>query len=46
VGKAGPNRLAIGLVAGRSLGAGAYSATIGVRASSAAAKTVRFTVRP
>ena len=45
-GKAGPNRLSIGLVAGRSLRAAAYSATIGVRASSAAAKTVRYTVRP
>jgi hypothetical protein len=44
-GRAGPNALSIGLVAGRRLAPGAYSATIGVKGASTAAKTVHFTVR-
>jgi hypothetical protein len=43
-GKAGSNRLSIGLVAGRSLAQGSYTATVSVRRSHAAAKTVHFTV--
>lgn len=43
-GKVGVNRLAIELVAGRTLAAGAYTATIGVRGSAAAARTVHLTV--
>jgi hypothetical protein len=44
-GKAGSNRLSIGLVAGQNLAPGSYTATVGVRRSHAAAKTVHFTVR-
>jgi hypothetical protein len=44
-GKAGSNRLSIGLVAGKSLTPGSYTATVGVQRSHAAAKTVHFTVR-
>ena len=44
-GKGGSNRLSIGLVAGKALGPGSYAATISVRRSRAAAKTVHFTVR-
>ena len=44
-GKAGSNRLSIGLVAGKNLAPGSYTATVGVRRSHAAAKTVHFTVR-
>jgi hypothetical protein len=43
-GREGTNRLAIRRVAGRSLAAGSYTATITLRGSSAAARTVRFTV--
>ena len=43
-GKAGSNRLSIGLVAGKNLAPGSYTATVGVQRSHAAAKTVHFTV--
>jgi hypothetical protein len=43
-GKVGLNRLAIELVAGRALAAGTYTATIGVRGSTAPARTVHLTV--
>lgn len=43
-GRAGVNRLAIRLVAGRTLAAGSYTATIGLRGSSATERTVQFTV--
>lgn len=45
-GKAGTNRLAIKQVGGRSLAAGTYTATIGLRGSSVAPRTVHFSVRP
>jgi hypothetical protein len=45
VGRAGPNALTIGLVAGRRLAPGSYTATIGVKGSTATAKSVHFTVR-
>lgn len=44
-GRAGANALSIGLVAGRRLAPGSYSATIGVKGASTAAKSVHFTVR-
>jgi hypothetical protein len=44
-GKAGPNALLIGLVAGRRLAPGRYSASISVKGAGSAAKTVHFTVR-
>ncbi len=44
-GKAGSNRLSIRLVAGRTLAAGTYTATVGLRGSSTAAKTIHFSVR-
>jgi uncharacterized protein YfaS (alpha-2-macroglobulin family) len=44
-GKAGSNRLSIGLVAGKTLAPGSYTAAVGVQRSHATAKTVHFTVR-
>jgi hypothetical protein len=44
-GRTGTNRLSIKLVAGRRLPAGSYTASIGLRSSAAAARTVRFSVR-
>jgi hypothetical protein len=44
-GRTGTNRLSIKLVAGRTLPAGSYTASIGLRSSAAAARTVRFSVR-
>jgi hypothetical protein len=43
-GRAGKNRLSIGLVAGRALPAGSYTATVALRGSSTATRTVHFSV--
>jgi hypothetical protein len=43
-GKVGLNKLAIELVAGRALAAGTYTATIGVRGSTAAPRTIHLIV--
>jgi hypothetical protein len=44
-GRSGTNRVSIRLVAGKSLAAGSYTASISLRGSTAPAKTVRFSVR-